>query len=191
MRRAKSWPICFVNGYKFHTLSRGEGKTTYNSGVCVSGTGHDGTSSDYYGVLIEILELEWPSQATKKLVLFYCDWFDPSNRGMRTHNQYKIIEVRKGRKYEKFDPFIFPKAATQVYYSPYPRRQRDKIDWLVVIKTKPRGVVDDRHTLEAAFQVQESQANVTIEDDPIDHLRDDEVGGDEDDEDREDDNFIE
>ncbi|KAK2384836.1 hypothetical protein QL285_072138 [Trifolium repens] len=50
---------------------------------------------------------------------------------------------------------------------------------LVVMKTKPRGVVDDRHTLEVAFQVQESQATTTIEDDPIDHLQDEEIDGEE------------
>lgn len=174
LRLAKSWPIYFANGFKFHTSSWGEGRTTYNSGVCVSGIGHD-----FYGVITEILEFEWPSQAARKLVLFYCHWFDPSSNGMRIHNQYKIVEVRKGRKYSMFDPFIFPKVATQVYYSPYPGRQKKKIDWLVVMKTKPRGVVDDRHTLEVAFQEQESQAKATIEDDPIDHLQDDEHDGEE------------
>ncbi|RDX74633.1 hypothetical protein CR513_45597, partial [Mucuna pruriens] len=98
---------------------------------------------------------------------------------MRMHKQYKIVEVRKGRKYGKFDPFIFPKAAIQVYYSPYPGRQKDKVGWLVVIKTKPRGVVDDRHTLEVSYQMHESQVNATIEDDPIEHLRDDEIDGEE------------
>jgi hypothetical protein len=96
LRQAKSWPIYFVNGFKFHTTSWGEGKTTYNSGVCVSGIGHDGTPNDYYGVVREILEFEWPCQETRKLVLFYCDWFDPSNRGMRIHNQYKIEKCEKG-----------------------------------------------------------------------------------------------
>ncbi|RDY10319.1 hypothetical protein CR513_05189, partial [Mucuna pruriens] len=137
LRLAKSYPIYFVNGYKFHTIAWGEGKTTYNSGVCVSGIGHDEASNDYYGVLVEILELEWPSQAPKKLVLFYCNWFDPSNRGMRMHKQYKIVEVRKGKKYRKFN-------IIQAYYSPYPKQQKDKVDWLVVIKTMPRRVVDDR-----------------------------------------------
>ncbi|XP_058733897.1 uncharacterized protein LOC131605570 [Vicia villosa] len=92
LRLAKSWPIYFSNGYKFHTTYWGEGKTTYNSEVCVSGIGQDETSNDYYGVITEILEFEWPSQTTKKLVLFYCDWFDPSRHGMRIHRQYKIVE---------------------------------------------------------------------------------------------------
>ncbi|KAM3238413.1 hypothetical protein P3L10_013444 [Capsicum annuum] len=60
LRKAKSWPIYFVNGYKFHTSSWGEGKSTYNSGVCVSGIGQDGITSEYYGVLKEIIKLEWP-----------------------------------------------------------------------------------------------------------------------------------
>ncbi|CAK8533858.1 unnamed protein product [Lathyrus sativus] len=148
-------------------------KTIYNIGVCVRGIGKDEISNDYYGIITKILEFEWPSQITKKLVLFYCDWCDPSRHRIRIHRQYKIVEVCKGIKYSKFNPFIFPKV-TRVYYSPYPGRLRDKVDWLVAIKTKPRGVIDDRHTLEVTFQVQESQVNATIEDDPIDHLQDDE-----------------
>ncbi|KAG5585375.1 hypothetical protein H5410_045809 [Solanum commersonii] len=58
LRQARSWPVYFTNGYKFHTASWGEGKSTYNSGVCVSGTGQDGSISEYYGVLKEIIELE-------------------------------------------------------------------------------------------------------------------------------------
>ncbi|KAM3216937.1 hypothetical protein P3L10_026380 [Capsicum annuum] len=60
LRKAKSWPVYFVNGYKFHTSSWGEGKSTYNSGVCVTGVGQDGITSEYYGVLKEIIEFEWP-----------------------------------------------------------------------------------------------------------------------------------
>ncbi|RDX89432.1 hypothetical protein CR513_28836, partial [Mucuna pruriens] len=130
LRLAKSYPIYFVNGYKFHTIAWGEGKTTYNSGVCVSGIGHDEASNDYYGVLVEILELEWPSQAPKKLVLFYCNWFDPSNRGMRMHKQYKIVELQ--------------------------------------FKFIIRLILGDKRI-----------SNATIEDDPIEHLRDDEIDGEE------------
>lgn len=49
---------------------------------------------------------------------------------MRAYKQYKIVKVRKRRKYENFDHFIFPKKVTQVYYLSY-----------------LRGVVDDKHTL--------------------------------------------
>ena len=45
----------------------------------VSGTGKDGTISEHYGVLKEIIKLEWPIAPFMKLVLFYCDWFDTLN----------------------------------------------------------------------------------------------------------------
>lgn len=77
LRRAKSWLVYFANGYKFHTSSWDERRITYNSRVCVSGTGQDGTTSEYYDVLKEIIELEWPMTSCMKSVLFYCNWFDP------------------------------------------------------------------------------------------------------------------
>lgn len=45
LRKARFWLVYFMNGYKFHTTRWGEGKNTYNSGVCVSGTGKDGNVS--------------------------------------------------------------------------------------------------------------------------------------------------
>ena len=175
LRMAKSWPIYYLNGYKFQTSARGEGKKTYNCGVSVTGIRQNETSSNYYGVLKEILELEWPRLPIKKSVLFYCDWFDTSTRGMRVHKQYDIVEVNKNRKYATFDPFIFPETATQVYYAPYPGRQKDKADWLVVLSTKPRGAIDRSYDLENAYQIDQPHVTTIIEDDPIGQLHDDEA----------------
>lgn len=82
-----------MNGYKFHTSSWGEGRNSYNSWVCVSGTGQDGTTSEYYGVLEEIIELEWLMTSCMKLVLFYCDWFDPSKHGMKLDSQFGVVGI--------------------------------------------------------------------------------------------------
>ena len=49
----------------------------------------------------------------------------------------------------------------------------------MVIKTKPRGFVDESHNLEVAYQEENSHCNVSIEDDPIDCLHDDQVEGEE------------
>ncbi|KAL3358674.1 hypothetical protein AABB24_015666 [Solanum stoloniferum] len=166
-----------MNGYKFHTASWGEGKSTYNSGVCVSGTGQNGSISEYYGVLKEIIELEWPMAPFMKLVLFYCDWFDTSKHGMKVDIHFGIVEVRKRGRYSKFDPFSFPQTATQVYYASHPENKGDTADWWVVIKTKPRGVVDKRYNLEIAYQEEQSHVSASIEDDLIDCLRDDQVEG--------------
>ncbi|XP_060195115.1 uncharacterized protein LOC132624338 [Lycium barbarum] len=44
---------------------------------------------------------------------------------------------------------------------------------------KPRGVVDTRYDLEVAYQEEQSHVSASIEDDPIDCLRDDQVDGEE------------
>ena len=55
--RATSWPIYYVNGYKFHTD---------NTGVFVRGDTGDG-ESDWHGVINKILELEYPNEPVKRL----------------------------------------------------------------------------------------------------------------------------
>ncbi|XP_059281126.1 uncharacterized protein LOC132034781 [Lycium ferocissimum] len=51
--------------------------------------------------------------------------------------------------------------------------------WWVVIKMKPRGVVDTRYDLQVAYQEEQSHVSASIENDPIDCLRDDQVVGEE------------
>lgn len=122
----------------------------------------------------------------KQLVLFNCEWFDAvMNRGVKIHKQYGIVEVRHTRRYSKYDPFILAKNAIQVYYLPYPKKIRDKVDWWVVIKTKPRGTVDDRYTLEVAYQDDMGDANFVTTGEPLENLRDEEGDFEEIEEDRE------
>ncbi|WMV45175.1 hypothetical protein MTR67_038560 [Solanum verrucosum] len=125
----------FINGYKFHTEEWSKGKKTNNSGVWVKGEG----DINYYGVLQEIIELEyivgWPK---KKLVIFRCKWYDPDSSGTKVHPQYKIIEINHTRQYRFYDLFIIAQNVKQVYYVPYPLC-KNKSSWRVVIKTKPVG----------------------------------------------------
>ncbi|KAL4579754.1 hypothetical protein LXL04_015919 [Taraxacum kok-saghyz] len=60
----KSYNVYFVNGYKFHTESHGVNKLTINSGVSISSA-----SCDYYGKVLEILEVEYPGLPIKTTVL--------------------------------------------------------------------------------------------------------------------------
>lgn len=77
------------------------------------------------------------------LVLFKCDWFDPTpNQGTKIDN-YGIVEVKASRRYKNYDPFIFAQQAKQVYYTQYPEGQND---WFVVIKTKARGTIQTSET---------------------------------------------
>jgi hypothetical protein len=52
-----------------------------------------------------------------------------------------------------------------VYYTPYPGRRRDKQDWFVVMKTKPRSRVDSTHSLEAPYQEEDMSHVHEVDDD--------------------------
>ncbi|PWA86375.1 transposon, En/Spm-like, Transposase-associated domain protein [Artemisia annua] len=66
-----------INGYKFHTQTAYDGRVTQNSGVCVKGAFSYQDESDYYGLLDEIIEVEYDSDLGRCLVVvFNCTWGD-------------------------------------------------------------------------------------------------------------------
>ncbi|XP_049388507.1 uncharacterized protein LOC125852871 [Solanum stenotomum] len=142
-RSAKPYTGYNVNDFKFHTKGRSFSRASNNSGVCIKGTNYSADDNDYYGVLTEILELEYKgSTLIKKTVLFKCEWFDPTpNVGMKIHPQYKLVDINHKRKLKKYEPFVLAMQAAQVYYASYPSLRRDKSDWWAVCKTKARGIV--------------------------------------------------
>lgn len=141
--RVKSFSGYYVNGYKFHTEERGSNSGAMNSGVCIKGSSHSVNELEYYGRLQEILELEYPALPIKRIVLFKCSWFDPIlNRGTRIHPQYKLVDVKSGRVFNKYEPFILVVQAAQVYFASYPTLKRNVNDWLAVCKIKARGIVE-------------------------------------------------
>ncbi|XP_028774325.1 uncharacterized protein LOC114731348 [Neltuma alba] len=141
-RKVRTWPMYFINGYKFHTHSWALRKSTINSGVCIKGADYAQSEHDFYGIVQEIIEIEYMGLPVKKLVLFNCEWFDPTpNRGTRVYQQYGIVEVHGLRRYNKYDPFIIAQQAMQVYYTSYPCC-RQKANWLAAIKVKARNIID-------------------------------------------------
>ena len=70
----------------------------------------------------------------------------------RSHKLSNLIEVHRTRRYRKYDPFIFPNTASQVYFMSHADRSRDRANWLVVIPTKSRVRVDKQYTLPIAYQ---------------------------------------
>ena len=82
-----------VNDYKFHTVEWGMGKKTNNTGVCVRGDTRDG-ESDWHGVVNEILEFKYLSELVKRVVLFACEWYNPTrHEGTRKYNYHKKIKI--------------------------------------------------------------------------------------------------
>ncbi|WMV46391.1 hypothetical protein MTR67_039776 [Solanum verrucosum] len=156
-----------VNGFKFQTEEVSRNKKINNSGVYIQGD-VDGTGQtiEYYGVIQEIIEVRYSGWPKKKIVLFRCEWFDPSHRGTKVDHQHNIIEVKHTKKYSSYDPFIIAQNAKQVYYAPYPLR-RDKADWWVVIKSKHVGRIEIDNVLDVAYQndvaIVQQQVDVELE----------------------------
>ncbi|XP_052620614.1 uncharacterized protein LOC111890162 isoform X1 [Lactuca sativa] len=142
LRHVRSYKGYFVNGYKFHTEKYGDGRVTHNSGVCVRGTCYNETECDYYGLLDEVLEVEYQGIGRCVVVLFKCTWFNPTE-GVRVDRKHNLVDIKYKSRLRNEDSFILASQAEQVYYAPYPAI-KDLKDWWVVVKTKPRGVYDLR-----------------------------------------------
>ncbi|GJY85197.1 transposase, Ptta/En/Spm [Tanacetum coccineum] len=165
MRYVESHKGYFVNGYKFHTLKHGDGRVTHNSGVCVKGSTYNEFESDYYGLLVEVLEVNYhDSNGRCVVVLFKCDWFEPI-QGVRVNRKHNLVDIKYKSKGCQNDPFILASQAEQVYYAPYPSMTKDLKDWWAVVKATPRSiyevtqssseVVDDNVDVEEFFQENE------------------------------------
>ena len=168
-RNVKTYPIFFVNGFKFNTKDYGAEKLTYNSGVFVKGSDDpDEHLKDFYGVLTQIVEVTYYVEPVEKVFLFKCNWFsNVPGSGINVHKDYKLIEIRHTSHYYKYDPFVLAKQALQVYFAPYPSLKRDKADWSAVFKTKPRFTFDGNNIPdEAAYQADlEPNTEIIITDD--------------------------
>ena len=121
LRNVITDPMYFINGFKFHISDHTAGRSTINSGVCIKGSNYSVLSSDYYGTLKEIIQLEYPALLTKRIVIFKCDRFDPTlNIGMKVYKDYNPVDINYRRRFNKYEPLILAKHASQVYYAPYP-----------------------------------------------------------------------
>ena len=130
LRNVITYPMYFINGFKFHKSDHAARRSTINSGVCIKGSNYSDLSSDYYGTLKEIIQLEYHVLLTKSVMPFKCDWFDlTSYIGMKAHKDYNLVDINHRRRFNKYEPFILAGQASQVYYAPYPSMKRGKVDW--------------------------------------------------------------
>ena len=108
LTRARTWPMYFTKGYLFHTQKHGEGRKTCNYGVSVKGESYTNASDEanYYGILTDIIQIQYEGSVNLKVTLFKCKWYDPViGRGTRRRNG-GIVDVLSSRKYYKYEPFI-------------------------------------------------------------------------------------
>jgi hypothetical protein len=69
---------------------------------------HNGNIIDFYGVLKEVIELQYNSnlQVLRTVVIFQCDWYNQEGKGkgLQDDGHFKSINVQSLR--YKIDPFV-------------------------------------------------------------------------------------
>jgi len=97
--------------------------------------------------------------------LFKCHWYDTTDRGIRVDPYYGLVEINsKARHHNVNDVFVFAKQCQQVYYTYTSsfKNDRSRVDWLSILKTKPKGRVEvvqdeneDTSVIDEVFQASE------------------------------------
>ena len=160
----KCYNVYFVNEYVFHTKEYEKGRKTYNNGFYVKGSTSSEFEVDYYGKLEEVIELQYHNEYNR-VFLFKCYWYDTTNKEIIVDSHHGLVEISsKARLGNVNDVFVFTKQRRQVYYTytPFFGKNCLKVDWLSILKTKPKGRVevvqdenDDSNVGDDVFQVRE------------------------------------
>ena len=77
--------------------------------MCIRGSNYNYDEDDFYGILKEVVEVEYCARAIKKFFLFNNVWYNPApppRDGTIIYPKYKITEVNILKEYPKYDPFI-------------------------------------------------------------------------------------
>ncbi|KMT08712.1 hypothetical protein BVRB_6g139850 [Beta vulgaris subsp. vulgaris] len=138
--KARRYMGYFVNGYRFCTKGRDSRIKTQNSGVTLIATTSSFSSSrdqnpvdedvTYYGVIEEIIELDFWSQFS--VVLFKCQWF------LANVDEFGLTFVNFKKKCSQSDPFVLASQVHQVFYVQDPQEH----DIHYVMQRVPRDLFD-------------------------------------------------
>jgi len=108
-RKCNCYNGYFVNEYVFDIEEYGQGRKTYNNGVCVKVSTSSELEVDYYGRLVEVIELQYHNEQNI-VFLFKCYWYDTTDRGIRVDPHYDLVEINsKARLRNINDVFVFAK----------------------------------------------------------------------------------
>ncbi|KAH0655500.1 hypothetical protein KY285_030382 [Solanum tuberosum] len=133
-----------VNGYRFHVEDYDKKLRTQNCGVVVLGENDkDSENLDYYGVLTDVIELQFVMD--RRVMLFRCNWFDVYDeiKGVKK-DEYDFVSVNPDRFLKTNEPFVLADQAFQVFYA----NDNSNKGWQVVRKTQPRDsyeIVEQMH----------------------------------------------
>lgn len=133
--RYSSWQSCVVHGVRFRCKVRDDKFTTQCSGVCAGE--YDDETRIYYGVLLEVMELDFI--LGRKVFMFRCKWYNTNPKGKKMVVDHKLTSIDITSKWFVDEPFIFATQAQQVFYLKDMARGKN---WMVVQKVNHRNVYD-------------------------------------------------
>jgi hypothetical protein len=113
------------------------------SSVCVKGSTFNKFEIDYFRKLEDVIELQYHSEHNI-VFLFKCYLYDTIDIGIRVDSHHGLVEINTKDRFHNVDHvFVFVKEYQQVYYIYIPSfiKNHSRVDWLSVLKTKPRGHV--------------------------------------------------
>ncbi|XP_024199808.1 uncharacterized protein LOC112203009 [Rosa chinensis] len=146
-KKARRFNKYIMNGFRFFVKSIDAQSNTQNCGVFVkAGMSSYATAGDrrprdgvkdYYGVLTDIIELDY--HHGRKVLLFDCDWADNRvrNRAVKM-DEYGFILVNFDHLLPKPDTLILASQSVQFFYVQDPTEP----NWHTVIRTRPRDLFD-------------------------------------------------
>ncbi|OMP01264.1 hypothetical protein CCACVL1_03129 [Corchorus capsularis] len=143
----KSFNGYYINGFKFHKLEYGKTLKQKNFGVCVRRCHYKDRVCDFYGILVDVIELCYDVPKLKFL-LFKCDWFDPE-KGVRVA-PFGRIEIKHKAMLASNRPFVLAEQAEQFYLPIYIDSQCEWCEvhiqrrrWAYELPSGDKGVVAD------------------------------------------------
>ncbi|KAJ9542476.1 hypothetical protein OSB04_028982 [Centaurea solstitialis] len=134
--RYTSCTSCIINGVRFHSKCRDDTLHTQNCGISVP-SNHGGEEVDFYGVLLEVMELSYILD--RKVVVFRCKWYNTDKRMRNIHCETDLTTIKMSSEWYANDPYILATQAKQVFYLADTKRDKQ---WMFVQKISHRNIRD-------------------------------------------------
>ena len=117
-KRVLVYSACNIKGARFQTVAREKNQKTQNSGVMTKVDITAENDSEFYGVLKEVLELQYGNNKNgdRSVFLFRCDWFDLQSKGCKLKDDGFFRSVNTSKLWYQSAPFILARQAETCFY---------------------------------------------------------------------------
>jgi hypothetical protein len=138
---ARSYGCYDINGFRFRSTKfeiKNPHAATTNSGVVTTASASDGSITEYFGVIQNIVELKFEGSKDLRVVLFYYDWFNSKlGSGVKHNKKLGLVEVNHKLRLSGYNPFFLAHQVEMVDYMSYPCHSESLEPWWIVQRVCP------------------------------------------------------